>query len=389
MGGAGAMTRWKPWQFGRVARSLPVVRDPAEWPGTVLPPVESPVRSYRHPSGSVPEGLEAVIANPGAFLVKKRRAWDIHKYARLHTGEYYLTAPVHHCVAHNAWLHVPSGFVIDSERRVLGFSSYGLNCLYEGHAPSGWDNAPMINAPAFTMATAWGNNYAHWLMDALPKAGVMESGLAEKVVLDKPSPAFQRRTLQLLGAPDCMEPVVELLRFRELHFVSCGRSGIPHPAPLLRARDRLRTAAGVESATHSERIYLSRQKTRRRIVNGDEIGRVLEAWGFREVFAEDLDMAEQIAIFSRAAAVFGAHGAGTMNVLFQPAGSALIEAINPRVWDHAAHRVASLCGVRHYHLFAENASRELDVRIDAQTLERTLALALEPESHPALLEKVF
>lgn len=78
-----------------------------------------------------------------------------------------------------------------------------------------------------------------------------------------------------------------------------------------------------------------------------------------------------------------------MNTLFQPAGSVLIEAINPHVWDHAAHRVASLCGVRHFHLFAENASRELDIHINPRTLARTLALALEPGTHPALPEETF
>jgi hypothetical protein len=76
--------------------------------------------------------------------------------------------------------------------------------------------------------------------------------------------------------------------------------------------------------------------------------------------------------------------------MFAPRGAALIEAYNPRVWDHAAHRVASLVGVRHFHLFAENVSKDFDVRIDPRLLARTLALALKGEPpDPRLIEKVF
>jgi len=78
-------------------------------------------------------------------------------------------------------------------------------------------------------------------------------------------------------------------------------------------------------------------------------------------------------------------------VLFARSAGALIEAINPRVWDHAAHRVASLFGIRHFHLFGQNATPEFDVRLDLKTLERTLALALEGGQPPrsVLIEEKF
>jgi len=380
--------RWRPWQFGASARKLPVVNNPEEWPGTKTPAAFASARCRRHPSASVPEALEAVIADPGRFLVKKRQWWDVMKYARLHTGECYRTPAIYHCVARDAWLHVPSGFVVDSQKRVLGFSSVGLNCLYTGHAASGWENAPWIEAPAWSIATAWGTNYAHWLMDSLPRA-VMMADFPAALVSGMQAGPFQLRGLEMMGAPAPMTPGAELLRFRELHFLSCGPSGVPHPEALRQVRERLLAAAGAEDQPASLRIYLSREKTRRRIVNGDEITEILRDWGFQEVFAEELDFAAQVRLFSQASAVFGAHGAGTMNGLFQPAGSVLIEAFNPAVWDHAAHRVASLCGVRHFHLFGENASRAFDMLICPRKLEKTLALALEPDTHPSLPEKIF
>lgn len=375
------MARWKTWHFGLLARSLPVERDTAAWArsqGAKVP--AGGAGAVRSPSRAVPETLQAVIGDPARFLVKRRREWDVLKYARLYTGEAYPVPPSLPFMLQDAWLHVPSGFVITRERKVLAFSSHSLPALYEGHAATDLDSAPCVETPAFKLCTAWGNNYAHWLMDGLPKADALASGDARLAVVDKPSPRFQTESLRLLGLENIFAPKTELLRFRELHFVSTGRSGVPDPGPLLRVRNRLREAAGPSAG--ARRIYISRQQTRRRILNGDEVGRVLGDFGFEEIFTEEMALADQVRLFAGAEAIFGAHGAGTMNVLFAPPGSVLIEAFNPRVWDHAAHRIASLCGVRHYHLFGENASREFDMSLDPRTLERTLALALDRPDHP-------
>jgi len=378
------MPRWRSWHFGRLARSWPVERDAATWARSRGAEVAiGGACAVRWPSRAVPETLQAVIGDPARFLVKRRREWDVLKYSRLYTGETYPVAPSLPCVLEDAWLHIPSGFVITRDRQVLAFSSHSLPSLYEGHAASDLDAAPCIETPAFKLCTAWGGNYAHWLMDGLPKADALESGDSRLAVVDKPSPGFQTESLTLLGLRNILAPETELLRFRELHFVTTGRSGVPDPGSLLRVRDRLREAAGPSRGLR--RIYISRQRTRRRIVNGDEVGRVLKAFGFEEICTEEMDFAAQVRLFSGAEAIFGAHGAGTMNVLFAPPGSALIEAFNPRVWDHAAHRVASLCDVRHYHLFGENASREFDMSLDPRTLERTLALALEHPAQPRSL----
>jgi len=388
--------RWKSWEFGKRARALPVARDAAFWvasnegrDGVVTALRESATTARRFPSSTPPESLEGVLAEPDAYLVKKRRDWDIHKYARLYTGESYPVGASYDICLRDCWLHVPSGTVITAEKEVLAFSSYGLNCFYEGHSECDWEEAPWVEGPHFKLATVWGRNFAHWLMDALPKADALIAGDPRIAVLDKDPPGFQEATLDLLGHKPRMVPVESLLRFRELHFVSTTRSGVPDPRPLARVRDRLQAAAGAPG--DSQRIYISRQKTRRRILNGEDINRLLLDFGFEEIVSEELDLAAQIRAFAGADALFGAHGAGTLNVLFARSAGALIEAINPRVWDHAAHRVASLFGIRHFHLFGQNATPEFDVRLDLKTLERTLALALEAGNPPrqALIEEKF
>ncbi len=375
------MSRWKPWHFGAMARRLPVCREARAWAEThVGRRVEDTTSARRHPSHAVPETLQAVLDHPSRFLVRRRREWDLLKYSRLYTGEFYPVGAVFEFVVRDAWLHVPSGFVISPDREVLGFSSHALPSLYEAHSPCPLEDAPWVEEPAFKVSTAWGNNYAHWLMDGLPKAVFAGAGPERLVVADRPSPRFQKESLALLGLHRVLAPETELLRFRELRFVSGGRSGVPHPQPLLRLRELLRAVAG--PATGPRRIYISRQHERRRITNESQVHAVLTSFGFEEVFSEQMDFAAQVRLFSGAEAIFGAHGAGTMNVLFAPPGAALIEAFNPRVWDHAAHRIASLCGVRHYHLFGENASKGFDMSVDPRVLEKTLALALDCPSQP-------
>jgi len=167
-------------------------------------------------------------------------------------------------------------------------------------------------------------------------------------------------------------------------------SGVPHPECIRKVRDQITAAVGTTKSP-SRRIYISRQKTRRSILNHDEIAPILKSYGFEEVFCEELSFSEQVQLFSGAEAIFGPHGAGTINAMFAAKGAALIEAFNPQVWDHAAHRVASLCGVSHFHLFGINANKSYDMILDPKILERTLALALnDPDSpNPALLESNF
>lgn len=394
----GFLNRKKPWQFGRRARLLPLAEDASAWvethagdQGVGVRTHESPLAVRRYPSQSPPETLEGVLADPNAFVVKKRRAGDILKYARLYTGETYALPATFEVALRDCWLHVPSGMVISKDKEVLAFSTFGVDAFFEGHSEIEWSEAPWVEEPAFKLATAWGRNYAHWLMDALPQADVLSTDDPRLPILDKNAPEFQAESLNLLGINRNRIPSENLLRFRELHFVTRTKSGVPDPRPLHRVRERLQKSAGVENSKGTRRLYISRQKNRRRIVNGAEAEKVLKDFGFVEMFTEEMGFVDQVRAFSEAEAIFGAHGAGTMNVLFAPAGAALIEAINPRVWDHAAHRVASLGGVRHYHLFAENVSEAFDVRVDLRTLERTLALALDDPAQPreCLIESRF
>ncbi len=386
------MARWKSWKFGSEARRLPTLRGPQTaqasdcWVGE---PEKSALIARRFPSTGLSENISRILNHPDRFLVKKRRDWDIHKIARLYAGEFYPIGETWEVVCGNCWVHIPSGTVISSDRQGLCDTSLAPDCLYQGHSEVSWEDAPWIEDDVFLLATVWGGNYAHWLMDSLPR---LVSGPEQKLLMGRSVCRFQEDSLRLLGyAGDrLILPKTNLVRCRKLRVhITSLTSGIPHPACITAVRRRLQAAVGAET-TAKRRLYISRQKPRRKILNHADVFPILQEFGFEEVFCEEMDFADQVRLFSSAEAIFGAHGAGTLNVLFAPEGSALIEAYNPQVWDHAAHRVASLLGVRHFHLFAENASKDFDVRIDPNLLARTLALALNADPpDQRLIETVF
>lgn len=390
---------WKPWLFGKIAKNLNVLqgRDDESALGCFSAQIiHAATCPKRFPSGAVPENLASILSDPDRFLVKTRRDWDVHKISRLYAGECYPVGSTRELCFENCWVHVPSGTVISSAKEVIAGSTVALGSFYQGHSQVDWSEAPCVDEDCFLLATCWGNNYAHWLFDSLPRLSAHVCPMTNpKLLLGKNPPAFQIQSLDLLGwqNEDLISPEIELVRCRRLAVHMASQvSGVPHPQCIQSIRQRLIEAArGNNSSAGNRRLYISRQKNRRRIVNHSEIEPVLREFGFEEVFCEKISFADQVQMFSESEAIFGPHGAGTINAMFAPEGAALIEAYNPQVWDHAAHRVASICGLRHFHLFGENASQEFDLKLNPRTLERTLALALENslKPRPELIESKF
>lgn len=387
--------RRKSWEFGKRARKLRVVSDLEDWTaeGVVSNQIiEEAAIAQRLPSRMVPETLAAIVRDPAAFLVRKRRDWDIHKISHLQAGEIYPLSPSRELILENCWVHVPSGMVISADKSVVSPTCHAPGCFYEGHSDVEWDESPWIDEECFLLATVWGTNFAHWLMDALPRLSLLEKA-ETPLLLGQKTPDFQIQSLQILGfeKENLIVPSSPLVRCRRLRVhVAAPVSGVPHPACLAKVRERLRC----ETEEKPRRIYITRQGTRRKIINHDVVEPILEEFGFSIVDTETHDFQDQVQMFSNCEAILGAHGAGTMNVMFAPSGARLIEIFNPMVWDHAAHRVASLCGVSHFHCFGSNANREFDITVDPLVLRRTLALAFDNPGradHPAgvLIEKTF
>lgn len=69
-----------------------------------------------------------------------------------------------------------------------------------------------------------------------------------------------------------------------------------------------------------EKVFINRKPPSRSLLNNDAIKGTLEQLGYREIFLEDHNVAEQIAILANASDIFAIHGAGLAPLMFRNAG---------------------------------------------------------------------
>lgn len=174
------------------------------------------------------------------------------------------------------------------------------------------------------------NCYYHWIFDILPRLKLaleQDAGL-DYIYLQRKLP-FQDETLNILGiAPE------RIINSEDEPWVSADRMIVPchqimtghrHPAWVTNwLRDHFLPQE--KGTGERRRVYISRSIARnRRVVNEEEIFRLLEQRSFEFVHAEKCTFADQIAMFANAEAIIAPHGAGLSNLVFSAPGTRVIE----------------------------------------------------------------
>lgn len=211
----------------------------------------------------------------------------------------------------------------------------------------------VLSAPA-------GNTYYHWLFDVLPRiallrrAGIEFTGIDRFAVSSMARP-FQRETLIALGVDLAKVVETDSLRHARCERMVLpsypGTSGFPPQVSCRFLSEMLRAG----SPAGSQRIYVSRQRTRtRRIENADEVERLLASSGFTTVYPEEHTVAQQAEFFHAARIVVAAHGSGLSNLVFADPGTTALEIFPPDQIGQSHYRVlAAQAGVRHVALVGQ------------------------------------
>jgi capsular polysaccharide biosynthesis protein len=204
-----------------------------------------------------------------------------------------------------------------------------------------------------------GNNYCHWLLDWLPRLGLIQRmgvGLRDlSFIFPRRLDSFQWQTLSALGIE--RDQIVEvadhapqprsLVAFREFVATSTVRRSYMHAlhGGSRWAADYLRASfAGRPCAdTAPLRLIIDRRATRR-LIFSDAATTMLERAGFVTVWPEDLLVPEQIALFSRAERIIGAHGAGLANLVFCKETAHVLEIFPPGYSTPAYRMIAHAIG---------------------------------------------
>jgi hypothetical protein len=234
-----------------------------------------------------------------------------------------------------------------------------------------------------SLISQWGSNYAHWLLEVLPRLALLEeAGFADARLIVYPRlGTFQRDSLELLGVRD-----ERLTPFRDAHVQADvlvwsqapDHTGNPSSWTCRWLRDRFVTVAGRRAGV-GRRLYVSRRgmsrATRRRsVANEDEVIALLEPWDFEVIQPEQLSFREQVSTFAEAEAVVAPHGAALTSLVFaQPIP--VLELFDRSYVNPIFYSLASAVGHDYWYLVGDRVGHaDMNVPLDAlrETLDRML-----------------
>ncbi len=223
------------------------------------------------------------------------------------------------------------------------FERHWLLCFGKMRVPARLDGVTAV------AAVNLGAGYCHWLLEELPRLLRIAPGEADHLITHATG-RFAREALAARGGAERV-----LAARRGAHWAA-GTLLVPSltdvsGAPTRGTVEQLRAfveerGPGRAAAGCGERIYLTREKARRRrVANEAAVWEALAARGFVKVALEDLSWAEQIAACRAARVVVAPHGAGLANLVFCEAGTRVVELVNRAYFNPVFWRLAALRGL--------------------------------------------
>jgi FkbM family methyltransferase len=232
--------------------------------------------------------------------------------------------------------------VITSDNQLLLDVSTCPGIPLDRHPIFSATNLPLvepINGTVAVLSVDTGLIYYHWMLDLLPRIGLLqlsgiELGSIDKFLINGYRSPFQKETLEVLGIP-----VNKIIETKNHAHIKANKLVVPsYPGfqcfPTKWACDFLRSKflplALPSKSRQLKRIYISRNAGReRRTINEYEVLNLLNELGFTRIFAESISFAEQVSLMAQAEVVVLMHGSAVSNLVFCQPGTKVIEIFSP------------------------------------------------------------
>ena len=183
-----------------------------------------------------------------------------------------------------------------------------------------------LKGRCLSIASDWGNNYSHFILDCLGRFAVfIKAGFTERdvdfIYCTTPPTDTGMKFLLDLGIPE--EKIIfsdqsPFIQADEILVPSCPAQ---HGAPPSWVIDFLRKSLSVVPTVSERRVYVPRNGSRK-LANESELLPILQRYGF-DIFDHIHD--DATALFAGCDVVAGPHGAGLVNALFCKRGTRLLE----------------------------------------------------------------
>ena len=184
------------------------------------------------------------------------------------------------------------------------------------------------SAKYLLITDAYSSGHFHWFLEVLEKV-VCLKGRTNEFILLLPSTNYIKNigleSLTMLEAK--FQSILfmdenDFYKVEDLYYVTTvSRNGL-NPRLLREVRSRFNPT--VEKA--EKMVYVSRQNAQyRKIVNGTEFETLLTNAGFTVIYAEGMNLRQQIELFRHTKVLISLHGAGLANCIFMQPGGKVIE----------------------------------------------------------------
>ena len=335
----------------------------------------------------------------------------------------------------NAWLVCNEIAIITPDNYLLGDLSrfypwYLPGC--QNHSLSHHSICDRYDFPALTtingtvavLSSLSGNVYYHWMMDVLPRIGLLQKSQSsldhiDWFVVNSLNHSFQKETLSALGIP--REKIIESDRISHikaqtlivpsfpghLDWVSPGTIDFLRHTFLSQetsatvqqdtsASKRVPSPPPIASTlgshpTSGKRIYISRTQAKyRNVLNEDEVVNCLIALNFEIVQLETCSVTQQAQLFSQVDVIISPHGSSLTNLVFCQPGTHVIELFTPHYIRTDYWMISQILNLHHTYLICQDFScyplRKLmyqtplteDIYVNIKDLNTVLELALHP-----------
>lgn len=240
-------------------------------------------------------------------------------------------------------------------------------------------------------------NYFHWMIESFPRLSLIQQAdiIPDKYIICNELP-FQKFLLSLIGieesriinnTPNVLIQaknliVPDMLNNFELVKTEYGQYYNTKYFPTWIAEFYRSLVLPYIQKTQQKRIYISRKDSRhRKIVNTKALEELLEKFGFKKYFLEDMDFLEQAQLFYNAEFVIAPHGAGLVNQIFCPQDVKIIEIFSGKYLCNSLQIISLALNYHYNYLIADSVENDQskgglllyeDIKVNLDEIEKML-----------------
>jgi capsular polysaccharide biosynthesis protein len=245
----------------------------------------------------------------------------------------------------------------DDQKRISLEGAFGPICVKSDPAYRKiFLPAPTRLAGNWTSITGrWLDGFYHWFMDGLPRLAMLRDLPPDtRIIVPARLLPYQQQTLEWLGLGNHIRLTEEKHLFIENYYFCAPTSmtGCYNPFAVQFLRQALLPHADL-AYNPPPRFYLRRVGKYRGILNENDVLDFFRKRGWAIIDTEQLPLAQQIRLFSRAEMICAPHGAGLTNLLWCPPGCKVLELCASTFLNGVYEGLAECTALRHRYLIFE------------------------------------